>query len=156
VSIAGRAAVLHARSAPRSGALTTAGQAGLRPAAGKSDVDFDAVIRQVSRELNDYDKNIFREETGLRTSLSILDDLWRTVRYHATGTDRDAVKARETAALVAVDRWVKESALRRRETRGMHWRTDHPEADPAWTHRITVGGLDAVWTRDNPLAKEVA
>jgi succinate dehydrogenase/fumarate reductase flavoprotein subunit len=112
---AGRAAVLHARSAPRSGALTTAGQAGLRPAAGKSDVDFDAVIRQVSRELNDYDKNIFRWETGLRTSLSILDDLWRTVRDHATGTDRDAVKARETAALVAVGRWVKESALRRRK-----------------------------------------
>jgi succinate dehydrogenase/fumarate reductase flavoprotein subunit len=153
---AGRAAVLHARSAPRSGALTIAGQAGLRPAAGKSDVDFDAVIRQFSREFNDYDKNIFRSETGLRTSLSILDDLWRTVRDHATGTDRDAVKAREAAALVAVGRWVKESAFRRRETRGMHWRTDHPEADPAWTHRITVGGLDAVWTRDNLLAKEVA
>ena len=110
VSIAGRAAVLHARSAPRSGALTTAGQAGLRPAAGKSDVDFDAVIRQVSQELNDYDKNIFRSETGLRTSLSILDDLWRTVRDHATGTGQDAVKAREAAALVAVGRWVKAAA----------------------------------------------
>jgi hypothetical protein len=57
-------------------------------------VDFEAVIRQVSQELNDYDKNIFRSETGLRTSLSILDDLWRTVRDHASGTGRDAVKAR--------------------------------------------------------------
>jgi succinate dehydrogenase/fumarate reductase flavoprotein subunit len=109
--------------------LAPVGQAWLAP-------DVDPIVRE---ELNAYDKNMFRTEAGLATSLSRLDDLWRSVSDRPRGTGRDAVRERESAALVALGRWVKESALRRRETRGMHWRTDHPAQDPGWARRITVG-----------------
>ena len=55
----------------------------------------------------------------------------------------------------ATARWVTESALLRRETRGVHRRTDFAEADPALAVRIESGGLDAPWAAYEPdLQKE--
>jgi succinate dehydrogenase/fumarate reductase flavoprotein subunit len=124
---AGRAAVRHARvttPAP----LQPVGRAGIRPSGRPATVDTAGVVDVVREELNAYAKNMFRDEPGLRASLSTLDSLWTVVEGGLTGTGRDAVTARETASLVAMGRWVKAAALRRRETLGMHWRTD----DPAW------------------------
>jgi succinate dehydrogenase/fumarate reductase flavoprotein subunit len=39
------------------------------------------------------------------------------------------------------------SARARRETRGLHYRDDARETDPALAHRLLSGGLDAVWVR---------
>ncbi|WIX90285.1 FAD-binding protein [Amycolatopsis sp. DG1A-15b] len=124
---AGRAAVRYARGATAT-PLRPAGRAGIRPSGRRGAVDTTVVVDVVREELNAYDKNMFRDETGLRASLSTLDSLWTDVEAGLTGTGRDAVAARETASLVAVGRWVKTAALRRRETLGMHWRTD----DPVW------------------------
>jgi aspartate oxidase len=43
------------------------------------------------------------------------------------------------------------AALARPETRGMHKRLDHPQADPARRHRLMVGGLDQPWTAADPV-----
>jgi succinate dehydrogenase/fumarate reductase flavoprotein subunit len=48
-----------------------------------------------------------------------------------------------------VARWTKYSALARTESRGMHRRTDHPDAGSDWRVRLTSGGLDTVWVRAN-------
>ncbi|RJQ83858.1 FAD-dependent oxidoreductase [Amycolatopsis panacis] len=124
---AGRAAVRYARSATFA-PVRPSGRAGIRPSRRPSAVDTTAVIGAVREELNAYDKNMFRDEHGLRSSLSILDGLWAEVEGGLTGIGRNALVARETASLVAMGRWVKEAALRRRETLGMHWRTDGQEA----------------------------
>jgi succinate dehydrogenase/fumarate reductase flavoprotein subunit len=128
---AGRAAVRHARSATPA-PLHPMGRAGIRPSGRTATVDTAGVIDVVREELNAYDKNMFRDEPGLRASLSTLDSLWTVVEGGLTGTGRGAVTARETASLVAMGRWVKTAALRRPETRGMHWRTD----DPAWQEAV--------------------
>ncbi|NBH11903.1 oxidoreductase, partial [Amycolatopsis sp. SID8362] len=117
----------HARSAARA-PLRPAGRAGIRPGGRPAAVDTAAVVDVVREELNAYDKNMFRDEPGLRASLSTLDSLWTEVESALTGEGRDAVSARETASLVAMGRWVKEAALQRPETLGMHWRTDRQEA----------------------------
>ncbi|WP_146073696.1 FAD-dependent oxidoreductase [Amycolatopsis sp. CA-126428] len=124
---AGRAAVRHAHGTAAA-PLRPIGRAGIRPSGRRAAVDTTAVIDVVREELNAYDKNMFRDEAGLRSSLSTLDTLWTEVEATLTGEGRDAVTARETASLVAMGRWVKEAALRRRESLGMHWRTD----DPTW------------------------
>jgi succinate dehydrogenase/fumarate reductase flavoprotein subunit len=124
---AGRAAVRYARDAIAS-PVRPIGRTGIRPGGRPSAVDTTAVADVVREELNAYDKNMFRDEAGLRSSLSTLDSLWSDIEAGLTGIGRDAVTARETASLVAMGRWVKTAALRRRETLGMHWRTD----DAAW------------------------
>ncbi|MCF6425388.1 hypothetical protein L2C96_24285 [Amycolatopsis tucumanensis] len=88
-------------------------------------------------------RNRFRTERGLRESLSVLDDLWRTA---ADGLAPDGVHGRQTAAMLAHARWMYASALSRRESRGLQIRDDAPYTDPACTHRIRSGGLDEVWT----------
>ena len=153
---AGRAAARLARATGvRTGPVRPAGQVGIRPAVRAAPCDVDAVIDLVREELNAYDKNMFRTREGLLRSAALLEDAWRHLRDHLTGTGREAVRAREAAALVAMGRWVKAAALHRTETRGMHWRTDHPRTDPAQTRRITVGGLEEVRV-DAPAREENA
>jgi succinate dehydrogenase/fumarate reductase flavoprotein subunit len=141
-------------AAERSG---TAGSPGR--GAGWTDADIEKVRRTVSRELNDLDKNMFRSGEGLRGSLALLDDLWPQVTAHASGgvgregAGRDALRARETMALVAAGRWVLSSAIARRESRGMHQRVDAPDRDPSFTATVSARGLDAVLTAVEPAAE---
>ena len=47
--------------------------------------------------------------------------------------------------MLANSRWMYRSALKRKETRGMHRRHEYAAADPAQRHRLLSGGLDEVW-----------
>ena len=59
----------------------------------------------------------------------------------------DTADLKEAAALLAVARWTKYSALARTESRGIHRRTDHPHALEHWCRRPLTGGLSTVWVR---------
>jgi L-aspartate oxidase len=50
----------------------------------------------------------------------------------------EAAPAGPTGNLVTVARLVATAALARRESRGAHYRADHPLADPAWRRRIVL------------------
>ena len=150
----GRAAAARAVPASRLAAAASGERAVAGPSVsgpGRPDpgaatnADTEEIRRVVSRELNDLDKNMFRSGEGLRRSLALLDDLWTQVRAASGGADRedadredadpedadrqdagrDALRARETAALVAAGRWVLNSAIVRQESRGMHQRVGH-------------------------------
>ncbi|MFD0279652.1 FAD-binding protein [Kitasatospora sp. NPDC127111] len=146
---AGRGAARYALALGRGSAgrtLRTAGGAGLRPA-GRGGPDHREVVAAVQREVLPYDKNYLRHGDGLAGALTVLDDAWRQLRDGLHGTGRDAIRARQAAALAANARWMYRSALARTESRGMARRLDHPGQDPAQHHRIATGGLDEVWTR---------
>jgi len=168
----GRAAAARAAQRPpaaKTGAPPqTAGQrtVGAIGSAGRADPDTEAIRRTVSRELNDLDKNMFRTGDGLRRSLALLDDLWTQVRVPGDAdadvgvrrdkaarnqAGRDALRARETAALVAAGRWVLNSAIVRQESRGMHQRIDTPARDPELTATVRAWGLDTVLTTVEPI-----
>jgi L-aspartate oxidase len=71
---------------------------------------------------------LIRSGPGLGEALAALDGLERAL---PPGTS-------EVHGLVTVARLVARAALARAESRGAHFREDHPEADPAWRRRIVL------------------
>jgi succinate dehydrogenase/fumarate reductase flavoprotein subunit len=138
--------------------VSGAGTAGLHPGTqATTRYDAGAVIAVVQGEMLPLDKNLFRTERGLRASLRTLDGLWSEVQgTPVTARARDIQKSREAVALVATARWAYTSALERRETRGMHRRTDHPQLDADQQHYLISGGIDEVLVRPETEAPPVS
>ncbi|MER0836454.1 FAD-binding protein [Pseudomonas aeruginosa] len=134
----------HAPSASRR--FRGAGGVGLQ-GAGIRGYDPVAVSKAVQDEVFPYDRNWFRQGDLLEDSLARLDPLWQQLRRSAPASPRQALRAREAAAMLAVSRWMYRSALARTETRGMHRRLDCPSLDPQQRYRLLSGGLDEVWTQ---------
>ncbi|WP_438392004.1 FAD-binding protein [Caballeronia sp. DA-9] len=156
---AGQAAVRFARKvgpAAHSRSARPVGGAGLRPkGAPRHDIALKDVVTQVQGEMLPLDRNFYRHGDHLSASLRKFDGLWHTLREGlaaASGSDsraaaRNALRARETVALLAAARWMNASALERTETRGLHRRSDFPKLDSAQRHHLISGGLDKVWVR---------
>jgi succinate dehydrogenase/fumarate reductase flavoprotein subunit len=130
-----------------------AGRAGLTAEAGHAgSFDPDDVVRRLQAEVLPYDKNLFRHEEGLKASIRAVDGLWQELKgVPAVNGHRGVLRAREAAALTATARWMFRSALERRESRGMHIRTDFPATDPAQRVHLISGGLDQPWVRREPV-----
>ncbi|MEV0266692.1 L-aspartate oxidase [Streptomyces sp. NPDC050617] len=100
----------------------------------------------------------------LRSAASLAEAATRLTRLHATAADELAregktaepsVETWETTNLLLVARVLVAAAQRREETRGCHWREDHPERDDAAWHRHLLVALRpdrtlAVRTTDTP------
>ncbi|WP_236796092.1 FAD-binding protein [Amycolatopsis sp. GM8] len=144
---AGRAAALHARRfRGTTRRLRPAGTTGLRPSGSPgAPGEHREIVRAVQDEVLPYDKNFLRDGSRLAPALAALDTTWARARESLHGTGRDAVRAREAAAMTAHARWMYSAALARTETRGMHKRADFSRQDPFQHHRLLTGGLDNVW-----------
>ncbi|WP_405178074.1 FAD-binding protein [Nocardia sp. NBC_01377] len=120
------------------------------PGAGLHDrprVDPRAVVGLVQEHTLPLRRSYWRSAGSLRDSIGELDGMWPGAEFDLGGRGAGRLRARQAAALLAVARWTKYSALARTETRGMHRRTDHPGADADWRVRLMSGGLDEVWVR---------
>jgi succinate dehydrogenase/fumarate reductase flavoprotein subunit len=121
------------------------GQAGLRPASSvKEGFGAKAVVETVQAEVIPLDKNYFRDGSRLQASRDRLDNLWSDVRDHLSGEGNDRLRAREAASIVAAGRWSVTAALARKESRGMHRRTDIKSSDPAFARRLVLSGVDTI------------
>ncbi len=149
---AGAAAARYGRAHPAPRRVAPAGRAGMRPAGTSGGVDCAEVVATVQAQVTPLSRNFFRTGVGLADSLSTLDALWTATTTSLSGAGRDALRARQAAAMVAHARWMYSSALARAESRGMHRREDAPDTDPTFTHHIHCGGLDQVWTAANVTA----
>jgi len=136
--------------------LRPAGGAGLRPTrARRADIDLRHVEAGVQDHMFALDRNYWRDGVSLAASLERFGGYWRDLREglvaaeagDARSSARNTLRARETAALVAAARWINTSALERKETRGLHRRSDFPALDLAQTHHLITGGVDTVWVR---------
>ncbi len=120
------------------------GRSGLaRPEHGSADAD--TIDRMIRAEMLAHDANLFRTGAGLTRALGVLDAMWDRIGRGVS--DASALRARESAALVASARWSWTSALARRESRGLHPRSDAPASDPAQAHRLIVSGLQHLSVR---------
>ncbi len=147
---------------------TIAGEAALEQPAPASSRELEAVAGEAKRHLEaileresgpemesvrlalqtamDRDAMVVREETGLHRALETVRDLRResmprvVVRKEATSAALLRLRgALELDNLLLTAEAVAMSALERRETRGNHFRLDHPERDdPNWRRNVFV------------------
>ncbi|MBV8620086.1 MAG: FAD-binding protein [Curvibacter sp.] len=103
------------------------------------------IVHEVRHVVLDPCRNLFREAAQLQQGLQLLDRHWQWLRRQARPEGIAQLPLRETLALVASARWSLLAALTRRESRGMHQRTDAPTSHPDWARRLPVGGLDQTW-----------
>ena len=108
------------------------------------------IVTAVRAHMLPLESNFYRTEQGLRRSGSALDDLWSNIAQvdrrpnRTSAAPPEIMKRRETAALLACARWAVSSALVRRETRGMHRRTDFSEFQKDGPRRLYAKGLDTI------------
>lgn len=106
------------------------------------------VVKAIREEMLPVDRNFFRAETTLAASLARVTALWKETSKRpaavAGAAPTEILKAREAAALLASARWALTSALARKESRGMHRRTDYPRTDAAAPRRLVLSGIDTI------------
>lgn len=110
-----------------------------------------ALIQRIQAEVHPLDKNLFRSGSQLSRSLQALDAVWDQVRHSSLAADQNPLRAREVVAMAATARWCYCAAEQRRESRGMHQRSDVPRQDAQFDAHLRVGGLDHLWSRLDPL-----
>ncbi|MFA5707464.1 FAD-binding protein [Mycolicibacterium sp.] len=144
-SFAGRGAAEYSRRRV-AGPVVAPHRVGLRP--GPRDAPtVDEVVRAAQDHILPPQRSHLKSGDRLTESAAALEKLWRDIADGlARVPARDAYKPRQAIALVAAARWITAASLARTETRGIHRREDLPDVDHRLTHRLLVGGLDAVWT----------
>ncbi len=113
---------------------------------GMPDEDATEGIEVVQRQVFPLDHSYARDAPTILASLGRLDEAWAHVcaPRRPSGAPRARLRGRETVAMLATARWIASAALARRETRGVHRRTDFPTLDPRAPARLEVTGLDQV------------
>lgn len=121
------------------------GEAGLRPASSaKSGLAAKDAIDSVRAEVIPLEKNYYRNGSGLEASRDRVEAIWRDVRDHLSAEGLEKIRSREAASIVVSSRWSLTAALARRESRGMHRRTDFRSSDDAFNRNIILTGVDTI------------
>jgi len=153
----GQGAALHAKR--RSGKAfkrhsSPLGQAGLRPVSTtKNWLTPKDVIDSVRAEVTPLEKNYFREGNRLRVSSEKLNAVWNDVKNHLSGVGPNRLKAREAAAIAASGRWSVAAALARKESRGIHRRSDFEGNEMTFARPITLRGIDDISVSTAPYSR---
>ncbi|WP_067688188.1 FAD-dependent oxidoreductase [Nocardia jejuensis] len=150
---AGAGAARFARTRPTLGRVRPVPGAGL---GARNRIDPRAVVGLVQEHTLPLRRSYWRSDGSLRDSIGELDAMWPGAEFDLGGSGAHRLRARQAAALLAVARWTKYSALARTETRGMHRRTDHPGVGNEWRVRLVSGGLSSVWVRSGHAAPAMA
>jgi succinate dehydrogenase/fumarate reductase flavoprotein subunit len=108
--------------------------------------DIAGLISTVQSEMFPLERNFTRDGTTMQASLGKLDTAWQllqSARSMGQG-NRMLRRSREAAAMLATARWIYASAIKRRETRGIHRRRDFPSLISGAPYKLKVSGLDRV------------
>ena len=81
---------------------------------------------------------LFRERQPLREAVTALEELWTPLEGHLRRAGRLDTNGWRAANLLTVARLIARASERREESRGAHYRDDHPQrSDLEWKRRIT-------------------
>ncbi|NLU42001.1 MAG: L-aspartate oxidase [Firmicutes bacterium] len=83
---------------------------------------------------------ITRSEHGLRQALSDLDDMPRLIG-DCSGSSGGLVDRLELRDMLLVSKLMARAALERTESRGSHFRQDHPQSSRSWQRHILLKGV---------------
>jgi L-aspartate oxidase len=84
------------------------------------------------------DVGLFRNRTGLASALARLEPAWQEMDANLRGGEPLDTAGWRAASLLTVGRLIARAALRREESRGGHYREDHPMRDDVhWQRRIS-------------------
>jgi succinate dehydrogenase/fumarate reductase flavoprotein subunit len=108
--------------------------------------DLDSVITQTKQQILPLDGGYFRNQESLSKASDVLSGLWNDQAWRSS----DRAKVREAEALIATSRWATESALLRKESRGLQRRTDFPDLNPLLARSIDSGGTNDIWASFQP------
>src|SRR5450830_1507933 len=128
---AGAGAARHARDhGATCGPLEAAGELTLRSGRATRSAPDDATLARIVRELQTPMLHpmqiLFRQQQALTQASELLEGHWQELQQRAPSEGALRLKARQTAAMVASARWITLAAQTRRESRGMHLRSDLP------------------------------
>lgn len=136
---------LSSRGQADSRNLTAAGRYGLAAGADASEtLEVKPLIAAIQREILPLQINYFRSEPVLSSALKRLNTLMPYLNGQIPATVQGIVKSRETAAMLAVSRWIYTAALARKESRGLQKLAEYPELDPRQTHRLILSGINTI------------
>lgn len=113
--------------------------------------DHKAVERAVQDEMLSPHKQYFRTAFSLEKSSQALEAAWQQLSGDTVQNTnaRAQLRQHELKALAAASRWCTASALARKESRGIHYRTDSETAETPM--HILSGGITNSWTRSVPV-----
>ena len=81
---------------------------------------------------------LFRERSGLEQATRVLGDAWTTARESLAAGARLDAAAWRSLTILTVGRLIARAAMRREESRGAHFRSDHPKRDDIhWMRHMT-------------------
>jgi succinate dehydrogenase/fumarate reductase flavoprotein subunit len=120
--------------------VRSASQREARPSSHNA-VDLDAVVTLTKQQVLPLDGGYFRSQETLSKASGILSALWNDEAWRSG----DRAKVRQAEALIATSRWATESALLRKESRGLQRRTDFPDLNPHLARSIDSGGTNDIW-----------
>ncbi|HUN51814.1 MAG TPA: hypothetical protein VMU42_11870, partial [Candidatus Sulfotelmatobacter sp.] len=103
-----------------------------QPAGGAGDIGQIALLRRVMDER----VGVVRDEAGLLAALGAFAAMETALPPGAGGL----------ANMLLVAKLVATAALERRESRGSHFRSDHPDAASVWQHRqyLTLAAMEQI------------
>jgi succinate dehydrogenase/fumarate reductase flavoprotein subunit len=85
---------------------------------------------------------ILREEEGLKRALREIEDIRRKTSEIEAPNRREMLRALELSMALDAAEMICHSALLRRESRGAHYRVDHPEENEGWLKTIYLKKKD--------------
>lgn len=87
---------------------------------------------------------VLRSEEGLTSALAQLDQLEGQLKRQSCDSPAPIAQSRRLAGQLTTARCVLQAALLRRESRGSHYRTDHPQPDQTMERQIWIQKTDTV------------
>ena len=105
------------------------------------------------REVWSLRTNLFRSEAGLLSAQQALDAASRAPVAEGPTT---LLQARSARAMLYVARLAYTGALRRRESRALHQRTDYPQSKGRHAYRQVIAGTDTLTVTTGPVAAQAA